>query len=358
MNILGIETSCDETAAAVIQDGTTVLTNVILSQIDIHRAYGGVVPEIAARSHIEAILPAVHQAVDPIGWDHIDAIAVTHTPGLVGSLLIGTLAARTLALVHYKPLYGVHHIKSHIYANWLDGQTPEFPAIALVVSGGHTQLIYLRNHTDFEIIGTTRDDAVGEAFDKVAKILGLPYPGGPSISRTALDGDPTAYKLPHPQVPGYDFSFSGLKTATLRAIQTAVDRPISFPSHELAALLTSQQQRDFAATFEQTAVEILVEKLAKSVENYHPKSILIAGGVSANTALRAKILAKFGEKPSPTPSSSQPNSGKSPQIFLPKPIFSTDNAAMVASAAFFEIETGKTPSDPYTLTVNPTSQIS
>lgn len=342
MKILGLETSCDETAAAVIEDGSRILSDVVVSQIDIHQEYGGVIPEIAARSHIEAILPVIDKAVSPIGWDQIDAIAVTNQPGLLGSLLIGTLTARTLAITRDKPLYGIHHIKSHIYANWLDSESvPEFPAIALVVSGGHTQLIYLKSHTDFEIIGSTRDDAVGEAFDKVAKILGLPYPGGPSIGRAALSGDPTAYKLPIPQVPGYDFSFSGLKTATLRAIQSALGKPISFPSHQLAALLTDQQRNDFAASFETTSIKILVEKLSKAVENYQPKSIMIAGGVSANVKLRESI-ADFAQKQLDL------------AFFTPQPKFSTDNAAMVASAAYFEIKNGKKPDSPYQLEANPT----
>ena len=338
MNILGIETSCDETAAAVVADGQRLLSNVVVSQIDIHQAYGGVVPEIAARSHIEAILPVIDKAVTPVGWDAIDAIAVTNQPGLLGSLLIGTLTARTLALTHRKPLLGIHHIKSHIYANWLGDQTPTFPALALVVSGGHTQILFLKSHTDFQIIGTTRDDAVGEAFDKVAKILGLPYPGGPSISKAAISGNPRAYLLPHPKVDGYDFSFSGLKTAVLRSIQQTVDKPISFPSSQLAELLTQQQVADFAASFEATAVAVLVEKLAKAVENYQPKSLLLAGGVAANQKLRAEC-AKIAPKI---------------QFFVPAPQFSTDNAAMVASAAYFEHQNGKSYDDPFSLTANPT----
>jgi len=342
MNILGIETSCDETAAAVIQDGTKVISNVVTSQIDIHAKYGGVVPEIAARSHIEAIIPVIDEAVSPVGWNNIDAISVTNHPGLLGSLLIGTLTARTLALIHNKPLYGIHHIKAHVYANWLETtQSPNFPAIALVVSGGHTQLIFMNSHTDFEIIGTTRDDAVGEAFDKVAKILGLPYPGGPSISKAAQNGNPKTYPLPHPKMPGYDFSFSGLKTATLRTIQKAVDKPISFPSYELAALLTEQQKNDFAASFETTSVNILVEKLSHAVDNYHPKSLLLAGGVAANTKLREKFT-DLGKQ--------YPNI----HTFIPEFRFSTDNAAMIASAAFFEIKNGKKPDSPFTLDANPT----
>ena len=240
MLILGIETSCDETAAAVVRDGREILSNVVVSQIDIFAEYGGVIPEVAARSHLEAMMPVVNKALTDASctWDEIDAIAVTHAPGLLGSLLIGTLTARTLAILHHKPLYAVHHLKSHVYANWLSGtqEDPSFPLLALVVSGGHTQILYMRGHNQFEIIGTTHDDAVGECFDKVAKILGLPYPGGPSIAKAALSGDATRYRLPHPKVEGLDFSFSGLKTAVLRAVQKEVGVPISYPSHKLAGL--------------------------------------------------------------------------------------------------------------------------
>lgn len=215
MKILAIETSCDETAAAVVEDGIHILSNVVVSQVDIFAAYGGVIPEVAARSHLEAILPVIHQALRDasVTASDIDAIAVTHTPGLVGSLLIGTLTARTLAILWNKPLYAIHHLKSHIYANWLTPpetphaqnshssrpNLPTFPLLSLVISGGHTQIIYMPRHNNFEIIGTTRDDAIGECFDKVAKILGLPYPGGPSIAKCALNGDPQKYHLPPPQ---------------------------------------------------------------------------------------------------------------------------------------------------------------
>ena len=227
MLILGIESSCDETAAAVVRDGREILSNVVVSQIDIFAEYGGVIPEVAARSHLEAVLPVIDKALTDARctWDDIDAIAVTHAPGLLGSLLIGTLTARTLAILHDKPLYAVHHLKSHVYANWLsskdvqDETYPCFPILALVVSGGHTQILYMKAHNQFEIIGTTHDDAVGECFDKVAKILGLPYPGGPAIAKAGKDGDANKYKLPHPKMEGLDFSFSGLKTAVLRAVQ-------------------------------------------------------------------------------------------------------------------------------------------
>ena len=282
-------------------------------------------------------MPVVHEALEKaqLTWDDIDAIAVTNTPGLLGSLPIGTLTARTLAILHEKPLYAVHHLKSHIYACWLgkfgttfseeykrsaagesckdspretleENVVPNFPLLALVVSGGHTQIIYMKKHNDFKIIGTTRDDAVGECFDKVAKILGLPYPGGPSIAKAAEKGDPNKYKLPHPKLDDpYDFSFSGLKTAVLRAVQKELNKPISFPSHELAPLLSEQQIADFAASFQKTAVDILLENL-QAAQQDHPdvNSIIIAGGVSANTALREKTSAIFGN----IVASPQPNS--------------------------------------------------
>ncbi|MBR3132204.1 tRNA (adenosine(37)-N6)-threonylcarbamoyltransferase complex transferase subunit TsaD [Candidatus Saccharibacteria bacterium] len=373
MKILGIETSCDETAAAVVEDGVKILSNVVVSQIDIFKEYGGVIPEVAARSHLEVMMPVVHKALTDAGcsWDEIDAIAVTHAPGLLGSLLIGTLTARTLAILHDKPLYAVHHLKSHVYANWLlaDVQNsvsrdrtssrpssrgsascalgsslrelprntlsehrPAFPLLALVISGGHTQILYMPGHNQFEIIGTTHDDAVGECFDKVAKILGLPYPGGPAVAKAALSGDAKKYKLPHPKVNALDFSFSGLKTAVLRAVQKEVGVPISCPSHKLKELLTPKQVADFAASFQKTAVDILVEKLEMAKEQYPDiKSLVVAGGVSANKALRDSL----------------------PEAYFPDVKLSGDNGAMVAAAAYYEIQSGVKPTDPYALNIYP-----
>jgi len=342
--ILGIETSCDETAAAVVRDGREILSNVVVSQIDIFAEYGGVIPEVAARSHLEVMMPVVKKALKDASctWDEIDAIAVTYAPGLLGSLLIGTLTARTLAVVHNKPLYAVHHLKSHIYANWL-GNTdnlPAFPLLALVISGGHTQILSMPAHNQFEIIGTTRDDAVGECFDKVAKILGLPYPGGPSIAKAATSGDASKYKLPHPKVEGLDFSFSGLKTAVLRAVQKEVGVPISYPSHKLKDLLSAQQVADFAASFQKTAVDILCEKVEMAL-SCHPevKSVVLAGGVSANEELRRRFGIAF--------------SSAGLQLFFPAPSLSGDNGAMVAAAGYYEILSGVKPTDPYKLNIYP-----
>ncbi len=344
MLILGIETSCDETAASIVENGSKVLSNVVVSQIDIFAQYGGVIPEVAARNHLEVMMPVAKKALEDAGktWDDIDAIAVTHTPGLVGSLLAGTLAARTLAVVHNKPFYPTHHLKSHIYANWLSGYQPEFPLLAAVISGGHTQIIYMERHDHFEIIGTTRDDAIGECFDKVAKILGLPYPGGPNIAKTALNGNSDKYHLPIPQVDGLDFSFSGLKTAVLRAVQKELNLPITTPSHELKDHLTEQQIADFAASFQKTAVDILLRKLAKATETRNVKSVLLAGGVSANQLLRDELTKRFA---------------KNYQVFFPDPQFSTDNGAMVASAAYYSIQAGDTYTDPYNLDISPRSTI-
>ncbi len=289
MKVLGIESSCDETAASVVQDGRILLSNVVNSQIDIHALYGGVVPEVAARSHIEVVNPVINQALTDanLTWDDIDAIAVTYAPGLIGSLLVGTLAARTLAVLKNKPLYPIHHVEAHVYANFLNEKAPEFPMLALIVSGGHSQLVLFRDHGDYELLGQTQDDAVGEAFDKVAKIIGLPYPGGPSIAKAALDGSPTAYKLPKAKLDGkYDFSFSGLKTAVLRAVQHEVGVDFTFPSHDLPGLLNDVQRANFAASFQRTAVETLVDTAARAFHDYNPKSVVIAGGVAANQELR------------------------------------------------------------------------
>lgn len=352
MLILGIETSCDETAAAVVENGSHILSNVVVSQIDIFAEYGGVIPEVAARNHLEVIMPVIKKALTDANktWSDIDAIAVTHTPGLLGSLLIGTLTARTLAILHQKPLYAVHHLKSHIYANWLDSDStsssqprsslPTFPLLSLVISGGHTQILKMDAHNHFEIIGTTRDDAVGECFDKVAKILGLPYPGGPAIAHAALTGDRTKYRFPRPKVDGLDFSFSGLKTAVLRTVQSELGLPISHPSYDLKNHLTPAQIADFAASFEQTAVDYLLDKL-QAAQKLHPdtKSFVIAGGVSANSLLRETATARFNS------------------IYFPAPKFSGDNGAMVAAAAFFEIQSGVAPTDPYKLNILPRSAI-
>ncbi|MCL1876654.1 tRNA (adenosine(37)-N6)-threonylcarbamoyltransferase complex transferase subunit TsaD [Candidatus Saccharibacteria bacterium] len=330
MKILGIESSCDETAAAVVENGRHLISNVVNSQIDIHSAFGGVVPEVAARSHLEVILPVIDKAVqDAGGWNEIDAIACTTMPGLIGSLLIGSLTARTLALLKNKPFYPIHHVEAHVYANFLDGDAPRFPLLALIVSGGHSQIVLFRDHGDYELIGQTADDAVGEAFDKVAKILGLPYPGGPSIAKAAEHGDPLKYSFPKAKMAGkYDFSFSGLKTAVLRAVQSECGKDHTYPSNALSALLTPAQCNDFAASFQHVAVETLVDKVIAAFDEFAPKSVVIAGGVAANQELRRQLAARLPIK-----------------ITFPDPQFCTDNAAMVATLGYY-VATGSEPTDP------------
>jgi N6-L-threonylcarbamoyladenine synthase len=338
MIILGIESSCDETAAAIVKDGHELLSNVVQSQIDIHKLYGGVVPEVAARSHIEVILAVIDKALTDakIGWDDIDAIAVTYAPGLIGSLLIGAMAARTLALIKNKPLYAIHHVEGHVYANFLLDPQPKFPMLALIVSGLHSQLVLFKDHGDYKLLGQTQDDAVGEAFDKVARLLGLPYPGGPQISMAAEHGDPLAYKFPKARMQGkYDFSFSGLKTAVLRQTQALCGKSHDFPSTQLAALLTPQQRNDIAASFQHTAVQTLVDKTIQAFEEYSPTSVVIAGGAAANQELRKQLRERRAI----------------PIEYAPGNLC-TDNAAMIASLAYYRHKLDK-PADPYTLEVVP-----
>jgi N6-L-threonylcarbamoyladenine synthase len=340
MKILGIESSCDETAAAVVEDGFRVVSDVVHSQIDIHKKYGGVVPEVAARSHIEVVNAVIEEAVEGAGlsWEEIDAMAVTYAPGLIGSLMVGTLTARTWALLKGKPLQAVNHIQAHVYANFVGRRDLEFPILALVVSGGHTQLVLMERHGDFRVIGGTKDDAAGECFDKAAKILGLDYPGGPAIAAAAVGGEAGAYRLPKPRVEGaYDFSFSGLKTALLRAAQGAVGRDFSLPSGEVAGLLSEQMRCDFAAGFQRTAVEVLVEGLEKAARDFCPRTVVLAGGVASNLALRAAVRERI--------------SGA--RVCFPAGRFCTDNAVMVGVAGFFQIEGGGLPADVLDLEVFP-----
>jgi N6-L-threonylcarbamoyladenine synthase len=350
MKILGIESSCDETAAAVIEDGSILHSNVVVSQIDIHSHYGGVVPEVAARSHIEVINPVIAEALEKAHctWDDVDAIAVTYAPGLIGSLLVGTLAARTLAVLHNKPLYPIHHVEAHVYANFITSTTdsdstlvfpsrqPQFPMLALIVSGGHSQLVLFRDHGDYELLGQTQDDAVGEAYDKVAKIIGLPYPGGPSIAKAAALGDAKKYQFPKAKLQNpYDFSFSGLKTAVLRSVQAAVGKDYTFPSHELPALLDEATRNDFAASFQRIANETLVDKAVKAFDDFQPKSVVIAGGVAANQDLRKQLKERLPIEIEYAPMQ-----------------LCTDNAAMIGTLGYYYAQK-MTPTDPYALEVVP-----
>ena len=349
MRILGIESSADETAAAVVEDGYKLLSSAVATSIDLHTFYGGIVPEIAARSHIESIIPVVEQALTDAktDWDGIDAIAVTVGPGLIGSLLIGVLTARTLAIAKNKPLYAINHVQAHVYANFLThtdlpnyslpSAQPGFPLLALIVSGGHTQLVLFEDHEKYKLLGQTTDDAVGEAYDKVAKILGLPYPGGPSVDAAAKSGDPTAIKLPSPHSTNtYDFSYSGLKTAVLRAAQKFVGGDYTLPSSKLSEMLNDTQKNDLAASFQSVAVAMLVDKLEAACQEFKPKSVVIAGGVAANQELRNQISKHIS-----TP------------VIYPDIKLCTDNAAMIATLGFYQIQAKKTPSDPYKLEVSP-----
>lgn len=349
---MGIETSCDETAAAVVQDGKRLLSNTVFSSMDLHKAYGGVVPEIAARSHIEAIIPVVTQALADAGvdWPDIDGIAVTQGAGLGGSLLVGVLTARTLAITKHKPLYAANHVEGHVYANFLTEASPAlsasyslpaappaFPMLALIVSGGHTQLVLFRDHFAYAMLGQTRDDAIGEAFDKVAKIIGLPYPGGPSIAAAAKGGDPHFLRLPKAKLrQTYEFSFSGVKTAVLREVQALCGKSHNFPSGGLAELLHASQRHNIAASFQRVAVETVVDKTVAAYEEFRPASVVIAGGVAANQELRRQLDERLPIAPHYT-----------------DPKLCTDNGAMIATLGCYKASLGQPEADPYTLDIAP-----
>lgn len=349
MKILGIETSCDETAAAVVEDGKRLLSNAVLSSMDLHAAYGGVVPEIAARSHIEAITPVINQALSEAGcnWSDIDGIAVTYGAGLGGSLLVGVMAARTYAITKNKPLYAINHVEGHIYANFLTetslpdyklrSSQPEFPLLGLIVSGGHSQIVIWKNHFDYQLLGQTTDDAIGEAFDKVAKLLGLPYPGGPSIGQKAKEGDPFSYDLPKAKLKEpYNYSFSGLKTAVLRLAQVEIGEDHRFPSFEVAKRLSEAQKANIAASFQRIAIETVVDKVVAAFEEFQPKSVAIGGGVAASAELRRQLTEKL-------PLSVEYNDPK----------LMTDNGAMIATLGCFHAMNSRPTADPYSLEISP-----
>jgi len=349
MIVLGIESSCDETAAAVVEDGYKLLSNVVASSMDLHVAYGGVVPEIAARSHIEFATTVVEQALEQAGrtWDDIDAIAVTYGAGLGGSLLIGVLTARTLAITKHKPLYAINHVEGHVYANFITetplsgyvvpASQPEFPMLALIVSGGHSQLVLFRDHFDYTLLGQAQDDAVGEAFDKVAKLIGLPYPGGPSVGKKALEGNPYAFEFPKAKMAGkYDFSFSGIKTAVLRTAQAQIGEDFTFPSKDVAPRLSGTQQADIAASFQRVAIETVVDKALLAYEEFQPVSVVIAGGVAASPELRRQLAERL-----PLP------------IAYTDPKLCTDNGAMIATLGCFTAMHHRPEADPYTLDIAP-----
>jgi N6-L-threonylcarbamoyladenine synthase len=354
MKVLGIETSCDETGAAVVKlhdaaAGAKLLSNVVLSSRDLHAAYGGVVPEIAARSHIEAIIPVIEQALTQAetSWEEIDAIAVTYGAGLGGCLLAGVMTARTLAITKNKPLYAINHVEGHMYANFITSTSlpnlklptkiPEFPTLGLIVSGGHSQLVVWRDHFDYHLLGQTQDDAIGEAFDKVAKILGLPYPGGPSIEKKASEGDPQAYQFPKAKMPNkYDYSFSGPKTAVLRAAQACIGEAHDFPSHKLSERLSEAQKADIAASFQRIAVETVVDKTMAAYEEFQPKSVVIGGGVAASPELRRQLSERIPI-----------------DIEYTDMKLCTDNGAMIATLGAYSALLDQPKADPYTLETAP-----
>ncbi len=319
VTILAIESSCDETAAAVVENGRNVRSNIISSQIDIHTLYGGVVPEIASRKHIERINQVIAQALDTAGMtlDDMDAIAVTYGPGLVGALLVGVAQAKALAYAKKLPLIGVHHIEGHISANYIENKELEPPYLCLVVSGGHTHLVNVQDYGVYQVLGRTRDDAAGEAFDKVARAIGLGYPGGPKIEQAAQKGNPQAMVFPRAKVSGsaFDFSFSGLKSAVLNYLNGCQMKNIPII------------KEDVAASFQKAVIDVLVDNAMQAAEQFHADKFAIAGGVAANTALRT-CMADACEK-------------RGIQFFHPTPILCTDNAAMIGAAAYYEYQAGR-----------------
>lgn len=312
--ILAIESSCDETAAAVVKNGREVLSNVINTQIAIHTEYGGVVPEIASRKHIENINPVIKKALTDAGvtLDDIDAIGVTYGPGLVGALLVGVAEAKAIAFAKNKPLVGVHHIEGHISANYVENKELEPPFVALVVSGGHTHLVKVNDYGEYEIIGRTRDDAAGEAFDKVARAIGLGYPGGPKIDKLAKEGNPEAIEFPRAHVDDapYDFSFSGIKSAVLNYINSA-----NMQGKEI-------NRADVAASFQKAVVDALVSRAVKLAKECGMDKLAIAGGVASNSALRAAVQEECAKN--------------NIRFYSPSPVLCTDNAAMIGAAAYYE----------------------
>lgn len=308
--VLALETSCDETAASVVMGGNDVLSSVVSSQIDIHARFGGVVPEVASRAHLEALVPVVTQAINEAGVapERIDAVAATAGPGLIGALLVGVSAAKALSLVWNRPFIGVNHLEAHLYAGLLDDPTLEFPLVVLLVSGGHTMIIEMRNHADYRIIGRTIDDAAGEAYDKVARYLSLGYPGGPLIDRLSGEGNPTAVDFPRAMMhDGFDVSFSGLKTSVINFVRKNPE----------------VSNADIAASFQAAVVDVLCAKTIKAAQSVKARGIVLGGGVSANSSLRAEMTRRGNEAGFP--------------VALPSRAMCTDNAAMIASAAWYRL---------------------
>jgi len=324
MKILGIETSCDETAAAVVEDGTRILSNQIASQVEIHARYGGIVPEVASRQHLLSVIPVIERAMTEAGvsWKELSGIAVTVGPGLAGSLLVGVNVAKAIALSRGLPLIGVNHLEAHIYANWLGENSIDFPVVCLIVSGGHSDLVLMKGHGDYLVLGRTRDDAAGEAFDKAARILGLGYPGGPAIEKASRQGT-ASIQLPRAWLKGsHDFSFSGVKTALLRLVEAGKVSSVA----------------DAAASFQAAVIEVLVTKTVAVARERRAKKVLLSGGVASNSLLREQLI-----KHSPL------------TVMVPPPILCTDNAAMIAACGYYRLRAGRT--DDLDLDVTPSLKL-
>ncbi|MBW7573118.1 tRNA (adenosine(37)-N6)-threonylcarbamoyltransferase complex transferase subunit TsaD [Caproiciproducens faecalis] len=322
MRILALESSCDETAAAVVENGRTVLSSVVASQVEEHKLYGGVVPEIASRRHCEAIVGVTQKALDDAGMrlEEVDAIAVTYAPGLIGALLVGVNFAKGLAMSSGKPIVPVHHLRSHIAANYITSPELKPPFLCLIVSGGHSHIVEVKDYTDLSILGRTRDDAAGEAFDKAARAMGMPYPGGVEMDKRAEGGNPKAFQLPHPTVDGspYDYSFSGLKTAVINLIHNAEQKGQALPVEDLAA------------SFRKAVVDCLVKNFVKAAQDTGSTKLVIAGGVSANSLLRKRLQKECADR--------------GWQFYMPELSLCGDNAAMVGAQGYYEFLAGNTAS--------------
>jgi N6-L-threonylcarbamoyladenine synthase len=339
--VLGIESSCDETAAAIVAGGRRLLSNVVASQVDIHRRFGGVVPEVASRQHILAIVPVVNQALADanVTWKDLAGIAVTYGPGLAGSLLVGLNMAKSLALAQSLPLVGINHLEGHLYAAWLMDDEPVFPVLALIVSGAHSTLLVMSEHGKYQLLGRTIDDAAGEAFDKVARLLGLGYPGGPVVQQSAVQGNATAYDLPRAWLRGtYDFSFSGLKTAVLRTIEDRSAVRGFTTTTAQGTVVNPAYVADLAASFQQAVVDVLVEKTRQASTEFPVTAVILGGGVAANSVLREGLRAAL----------------KVP-LLVPPPAMCTDNAAGIATAGHFRLLRGERSG--WDLDVKPTARL-